>query len=177
MIQSVCASWTVVTAKALERNPGAISAGRIAAAYPTTTTFNAGPDSLCGNCVLSPGETCDDGNTTPGDGCSTTCQVEPCFTCPNGYSCAPSPGVACPSDNNPCTLDQCDGTGACTHPPGNAGTECRASAGPCDLAESCSGTSATCPTDAFQPSTTVCRAAVDVCDVAERRVLADLSRR
>ncbi len=30
----------------------------------------------CGNGVIDPGETCDDGNATPGDGCSATCQVE-----------------------------------------------------------------------------------------------------
>jgi cysteine-rich repeat protein len=31
------------------------------------------PD-VCGNGVLETGESCDDGNTTPGDGCSPTCQ-------------------------------------------------------------------------------------------------------
>lgn len=30
----------------------------------------------CGNRALDMGETCDDGNTTPGDGCSGTCQLE-----------------------------------------------------------------------------------------------------
>ncbi len=30
----------------------------------------------CGNGVVDPGETCDDGNTNNGDGCSSTCQVE-----------------------------------------------------------------------------------------------------
>src|SRR5262249_13971589 len=29
-------------------------------------------------------------------------------------------------------------------------------AGPCDVAESCTGTSAACPADAFQPSSTAC---------------------
>ncbi|MGB0589739.1 MAG: lamin tail domain-containing protein [Myxococcota bacterium] len=32
--------------------------------------------SLCGNAEVEPGETCDDGGQTPGDGCSITCQVE-----------------------------------------------------------------------------------------------------
>jgi len=32
---------------------------------------------LCGNGMIDPGETCDDGNTTAGDGCSATCQTEP----------------------------------------------------------------------------------------------------
>jgi cysteine-rich repeat protein len=41
---------------------------------------------VCGNSILDPGEQCDDGNATPGDGCSETCQVE------SGYQCtAPVP--------------------------------------------------------------------------------------
>jgi fibro-slime domain-containing protein len=39
----------------------------------------AGP--ACGNGMLETGEVCDDGNTTPGDGCSGVCQVEPNFVC------------------------------------------------------------------------------------------------
>src|SRR5205823_3342724 len=63
---------------------------------------------------------------------------------------------------------QCNGTSdTCQHPAGNAGTVCRASAGPCDLAESCTGTSTTCPTDAFVPANTVCRAPAGESDVAE----------
>jgi hypothetical protein len=44
---------------------------------------------------------------------------------------------------------------------------CRSSAGACDIAESCDGSSNDCPADAFQPSTVVCRSAAGVCDVAE----------
>lgn len=32
----------------------------------------------CGNTVVEPGETCDDGNTMDGDGCSAACQIEGC---------------------------------------------------------------------------------------------------
>lgn len=35
-----------------------------------------GAVSLCGNGTLDTGETCDDGNTVSGDGCSSTCQTE-----------------------------------------------------------------------------------------------------
>jgi fibro-slime domain-containing protein len=42
----------------------------------------------CGNGVLDPGELCDDGNTTAGDGCTPICQIE------NGWSC-PTAGQAC----------------------------------------------------------------------------------
>ena len=30
----------------------------------------------CGNGIIDPGETCDDGNIINGDGCSSTCQAE-----------------------------------------------------------------------------------------------------
>jgi hypothetical protein len=45
--------------------------------------------------------------------------------------------------------------------------ECRASAGDCDVSESCPGDSPACPTDTFQPSTIECRASTAVCDPAE----------
>ena len=35
-----------------------------------------GADPVCGNNVTEVGETCDDGNTTSGDGCSSVCQTE-----------------------------------------------------------------------------------------------------
>ena len=37
---------------------------------------NLGCD-LCGDGFVDANETCDDGNTTPGDGCDATCQTEP----------------------------------------------------------------------------------------------------
>ncbi|MCU0672337.1 MAG: DUF4215 domain-containing protein [Myxococcota bacterium] len=42
---------------------------------------------VCGDDVISGDETCDDGNTTAGDGCSSTCQREP------GWSCTGSPST------------------------------------------------------------------------------------
>src|SRR5207247_1832052 len=77
-------------------------------------------------------------------------------------------GTACTADTNPCTLDQCDGTSnACQHPAGNAGATCRAVAGPCDVAETCTGTSTTCPANGFLSASTACRAAANECDVEE----------
>ena len=43
--------------------------------------------SLCGNNVLDASETCDDGNKTPGDGCSGVCQIEQGWDCPEGKNC------------------------------------------------------------------------------------------
>jgi hypothetical protein len=44
---------------------------------------------------------------------------------------------------------------------------CRTSAGPCDVAENCSGVSGACRADAFQPATTECRASAGICDEPE----------
>src|SRR5206468_956741 len=46
-------------------------------------------------------------------------------------------------------------------------TVCRASAGVCDPAESCTGTSTACPGNTFAPSTTVCRGSAGVCDLTD----------
>src|SRR3989344_284968 len=50
---------------------------------------------LCGNNVINSGETCDDGDTTSGDGCSNLCQIEPGWTCTGQPSvCNPTGGGA-----------------------------------------------------------------------------------
>ena len=38
-------------------------------------------ETVCGNGAVGSGETCDDGNTTDGDGCSAACQLEPGYAC------------------------------------------------------------------------------------------------
>jgi cysteine-rich repeat protein len=50
--------------------------------------------SACGDSVLEPGEECDDSNSTAGDGCSATCQLE--VGCGNGVVDA---GEECDDDN------------------------------------------------------------------------------
>lgn len=67
-------------------------------------------------------------------------------------------------------MEECDGgdccTPTCTFVP--MGTECRASAGVCDVAETCNGVESTCPADMFvPPDTLVCRDAAGDCDIAE----------
>jgi fibro-slime domain-containing protein len=57
----------------------------------------------CGDGIVTPPETCDDGNTISGDGCSSTCQIEPQDPDGNGWS--------CPQAGGPCTKTVCgDGT-------------------------------------------------------------------
>jgi cysteine-rich repeat protein len=47
----------------------------------TGATAGMGGGPVCGNGKIDGNEACDDGNTTPGDGCSSTCQVEDGWTC------------------------------------------------------------------------------------------------
>jgi cysteine-rich repeat protein len=126
---------------------------------------------LCGNGNVESPEGCDDGNVANNDGCSITCTVE------SGYSCSGTPSVCVQQCGNG-SIDageQCDmGSGfngqadvccsaTCTFKP--ITTVCRTAAGVCDVAETCTGSSAICPSDA--KSTAVCRASAGVCDVAE----------
>lgn len=79
-------------------------------------------------------------------------------TCPLGAAC---------DTGQPCETGRLDCTGACVHDAFlGSSTQCRASAGPCDVPESCSGASADCPADGYRTGT--CRGARDACDVAER---------
>jgi len=72
------------------------------------------------------------------------------------------PGEQC-DDGNTANGDCCSSTCAFEA----ATTVCRASAGTCDVAENCTGTSGTCPANALAAAGTSCRAAVGTCDVAE----------
>jgi cysteine-rich repeat protein len=73
------------------------------------------------------------------------------------------PNSACTADANPCTADRCDGSGACTHPPGNPGVVCRTSTAACDVAEICDGVSVVCPADSGLPDSD----ADGVCDAQD----------
>ncbi len=119
------------------------------------------------------------------DGVSTTCPddsfVMTGTACAEGFcdgsgNCASgcTPGMACPRAN-PCergVIDCSSGTPECiADGPNDAGIECRASAGECDVAELCDGVSTMCPDDAFDVGAT-CRAAAGECDVAETCIAA-----
>ncbi len=74
---------------------------------------------VCGDGVVEMGETCDDGNSAPGDGCSGVCQIEPGYSCPvAGQSCVKiwvcgngviDPGETC-DDGNTTSNDGCSST-------------------------------------------------------------------
>ncbi len=44
------------------------------------------PPASCGNGILEGTEACDDGNTTPGDGCTADCKIETDWACPTPNS-------------------------------------------------------------------------------------------
>src|SRR5207249_4975879 len=151
----------------------------------TDCTFTAaGTQCRAAGDLCDVAETCTGSSSTcPADGIAsagTVCRpaVNECDlaeTCTGTSTACPADAAkpaapACTDDGNVCTTDVCNGTlgaPACTHPAGNAGTVCRASAGLCDVAETCTGTATTCPTDGFQPSTVVCRASAGECDPQE----------
>ncbi len=54
-----------------------VSSGSISSASPILTM----PIAQCGNGVLDPGEQCDDGNVSDGDGCSSACTIEEGWVC------------------------------------------------------------------------------------------------
>lgn len=128
---------------------------------------------VCGNGLITGSEACDDGNTTSGDGCSSTCTIE------SGANCNGAPSVCTLSCGNG-TIEggeQCDLGSAlngqataccsstCTFKP--ATSTCRATVGVCDVEEKCTGSSALCPSEVFQPSTFVCRPSTVSLDPAE----------
>ena len=58
-------------------------------------------------------------------------------------------------------MGRCDAAagGVCRYEPKGGGGECRAKAGPCDVKETCDGTSLACPPDRLEPEGVECRAA------------------
>jgi cysteine-rich repeat protein len=85
--------------------------GQVTPALNVTIVDTIGECSECGNSRIEGSETCDDGNTNNGDGCSNDCQLETCIAQTPGY-----PDVPICDDGNGCTMDVCNpGTGNCEH--------------------------------------------------------------
>lgn len=108
---------------------------------------------VCGNAEVDESETCDDGNTVGGDGCSSDCQLDSCIAqTTGGYPANP----LC-FDASDCTVDTCDtNTGNCRHV-----VECGDGVS-CTI-DSCSGTvcthtanSAACSDGNFCNGTEIC---------------------
>ncbi|ATB49180.1 EGF domain-containing protein [Corallococcus macrosporus DSM 14697] len=80
----------------------------------------SGAGATCGDGRVSHGEQCDDGNRAQGDGCGSTCQVEP------GFSCQGTQPSIC-QDVNECAngTAQCSVNAVCTNTPGSYVCTCR----------------------------------------------------
>jgi len=79
--------------------------------HPSLAAPPSRPSSFCGNTTLEPPETCDDGNTVNGDGCSSFCQKE----IPNVVASQPLCGNGVVEEG-----EQCDPPGTLPGPPGQA---------------------------------------------------------
>ncbi len=76
----------------------------LAFAWPVRGGISGGGTAVCGNGIVELSEQCDDGNTSNGDGCSSTCTIE------SGYTCAGSPSacVTTCGDGIMAGIEQCD---------------------------------------------------------------------
>ncbi|KAI7862691.1 Metallo-peptidase family M12-domain-containing protein [Spinellus fusiger] len=109
-------------------------------AFPSTGTCLEEPGTripktlqMCGNGIKEAGEDCDTGGVNS--------------TCCNPLTCKFKPGAICEDSNDGC----------CSNCQLRASSYvCRPSSGPCDIQESCSGSSATCPDDKFLNDGTQC---------------------
>ncbi|MDC3962843.1 hypothetical protein KEG38_54010, partial [Polyangium jinanense] len=106
-----------------------------------------------------------DVRTVQGGSCATAADCATGF-CVDGVCCNEACGGGAANDCQACSKAAgatVDGTCA----PLAAGTSCRASAGVCDVAESCDGVAKDCPMDAKIATGTECHASSGECDVAE----------
>lgn len=141
---------------------------------------------LCGNGIRDEREQCDDGNVTPGDGCSASCSVEPGYTCTGQPSVCTRPPVCgngfmegseqC-DDGNRTNLDGCSSACAiergyaCNGQPSVCATVCgdgvKAGTERCDDGP-LNGTPNRCDTDCMGPTPSVCgngiRESNELCD-------------
>lgn len=102
-------------------------------------------------------ESCNGTGTCVGAGDPCIGNGECNVSCNEGAdNCFDANGTPCSDEPNPCTVDTCNGAGACSHAAGNAGATCRVDAGACDVAELCDGTNITCPADGFENAGTAC---------------------
>ncbi len=80
--------------------------------------------------------------------------------CSDSVCCNSACGNSAPDD-----CQACNASGICST---LSGTTCRAAAGVCDQAETCTGASASCPANTFKSSSVTCRAATGECDLPEQ---------
>jgi cysteine-rich repeat protein len=109
---------------------------------------------------------CGNGVLDPGEGCDNGLANGSPSSCCTTICSFRSAGETCRAAAGVCDLpDSCTGSSGTCPVDAKSSSACRPSAGDCDLAESCDGVADTCPADAKQPSTHVCRLAAGTCDL------------
>ena len=103
----------------------------------------------CGDGVVGAGETCDDGNTSDGDCCSSLCEAVA----------AESP---CEADGDLCSIEQCDGAGACV---ASSTVTCPAANPPCEGGEACNPDTGACEAQPDAAAGTACELDADLCTI------------
>ncbi len=122
---------------------------------------------LAGACIATPNE-----NPCLENVCALRCSNNPATACTIGGNQCTAPGfctdtllldqprangIACGDQTSgDCKLPDTCQAGVCTTGLKSSTTQCRAANGQCDVAESCTGTSAACPADGFASATTAC---------------------
>ncbi|MEW5850012.1 MAG: DUF4215 domain-containing protein [Myxococcota bacterium] len=96
--------WFGGSYEVVDPNGGVVTSGTLSGTVRAVRSFSTRCDAECGDGVAHPalGELCDDGNTSPGDGCNAACQTE---LCGNGIR-QPELGEAC-DDGNIASGDGC----------------------------------------------------------------------
>ncbi len=113
------------------------------------------PYCVAGSCV----ECSVDGDCNDGVDCTiNSCSSGTCVYTPDDGVCG-ADGV--------CGDHYCNALSGCQINYNSSLDQCRLSAGICDAAEFCTGSSDICPNDLFQPSSQVCRASAGICDLIE----------
>jgi len=137
---------------------------------------------VCSNPNKPDGAACNDGFfCNGGDTClSGECTVhagDPCVGGPEcgnvcneaADNCLVASGTECRASAGPCDVaESCDGVNNTCPADAKSTAVCRPAAGDCDVAESCDGVNNACPADAFKANTVECRASGGVCDPAEK---------
>jgi cysteine-rich repeat protein len=170
----------ICVAREYPEDPGAGGAGGEAGG----DSGGSGASSPCGNGEVDPGEACDDGNVTSGDGCSANCQFDDdlstpgddragyvaCTDTPNVHGLTCKPGLwCCPFTESCVTGDYADdcidahGAQACDGPEDcRAGLVCmRYKVTTCEAPSEGMGSARRCHTDAQCPAQKHCDATGD----------------
>ena len=111
---------------------------------------------------------CGNGALEDGEACDAGAANGTATSCCSSTCTFVTAGTQCRASAGVCDpAETCTGSSAACPADGKSTAECRASAGACDVAESCDGVNSACPADGFTAGGTECRAPAGVCDVAE----------